>query len=89
MLYNESSTIGGIIEYGVTNITGDLTIFLMIIVILLVAVCLVLRLPMIASAILVLPFLIAVASELGSFQPILGVTLAYLGFMVSKYLIFR
>jgi len=89
MLYNSSSTIGMILDYGVTNVTGDITVLLYGVVIFMVVLCLLLRMPIVASAILVLPFLIAVASELGTFQPILGVTLAYLGFIVARYIIFR
>jgi hypothetical protein len=84
--YTETGIIGQFLS-GMNDITGSLFITLMVITIILVLICLALRMPMEASAMVLLPFFFTIASMTGEFKAVMGATLIYLGFIIGKNLI--
>jgi len=89
MLFNTTGTIGVILQYATTEVTGSIFLTLLGIVIGLMVLCMLLRLPMEFTAILVLPLLLGCASYYSEFTAILGVFLIYLGVIVGKNFFFR
>lgn len=89
MLFNESNVIGNLIVYMNSNVTGSLFLTLLFVVILLLAICALFRIPMEFTAIFVLPFLLAVMTDMGEFLGVGGVFLIYLGILVAKNLWFK
>lgn len=89
MLFNETGSIGTMILYATNDITGSLFLTLLGVVMILMLLCLLLRLPMEFSAILVLPLLIGLMAYMQEFVAIGGVFLIYLGIILGKNFFFR
>lgn len=83
-LFNESSSFGMIYNAVNTNITGSVFLTLLLIVFAIILLFLAFRLPLEASAILVLPLLITFLAFESSLYTIGGVTLIYLGVLWAK-----
>lgn len=77
------------ILYATNDITGSLFLTLLGVVMILMLLCLLLRLPMEFSAILVLPLLIGLMAYMQEFVAIGGVFLIYLGIILGKNFFFR
>jgi hypothetical protein len=89
MLYNESGTIGTIITYANTEVTGSLFLTLLGVVLLVLMLCFLFRLPIEFSAVLVLPLLLGLMGYMQKFVAIGGVFLIYLGIVMGKNFFFR
>lgn len=88
VIFNESSTIG-VVVVGVTSVTGNLFLSLLLIVFMLLIMALALRLDLEWSVILVYPLLLTLMSYDASFMPALGVFAIYTGIILSKNIFFR
>jgi len=89
MFLNESGTIGQILLAGTQSITGDMFGSLMLLLIFFFAICILFGIPMEFIAIIILPFLLASATEYSLFIPALGVTFIYISILITKNWIFR
>ena len=89
MFYNTTQPIGIIINSATENITGSLFITLLLIVLFLIAICLMFRIPVEFTIILILPLLLTVSAYSSDFISILGVLLIYLGIIFGKMFINR
>lgn len=90
MTFIDSTGTFGIILNAITlNITGTEYLTLLLVVVILIALTLAFRMPLEASAILVLPFLIVCAAYNSEMLTVLGVALMYLAVLVAKNLPFN
>jgi len=89
VLINTTGVIGSVLLAGTQSITGDMFASLMLILIFLIAVCMLFGIPMEFIAIIIIPFLIATATEYTLFIPVLGVTLIYISILIIKNWIFK
>lgn len=83
---NESGSVGIIVTYMTNNITGSLFLTMMMAVIVLICICFLFRLPIELSAIVVLPMLLVIMTEVGDFLAVGGVFLIYAGILFAKNL---
>lgn len=86
--YSSTGTFVEIVN-GLARMTGDIFTAMMLIVILLVILALALTLPLEASAVFVLPFLIFCYACVPNFTAVFGVTLIYLGVVLANNLPFK
>ena len=84
MFYNSSGSFGIILNSFTYNVTGDLFLTLLCIVLLILAFCLMFRIPIEFSAIIVLPLLLTLMAFSSQFLAIGGLTLLYIGVLVAK-----
>lgn len=89
MLINHTGTVGVIVNYATTEITGSLFITLLAIVLGVLLLCLLLRIPFEFSAIIILPLLIGLMSYMDGFRAVGGVFLIYLGVILGKNFFFK
>lgn len=89
MFINASGTIGSILTYATSDVTGSLFLTLLGIVIGILFICVLFRIPMEFSAILVLPLLLGLMAYMQEFVPIGGVFLIYLGIIMGKNFFFK
>lgn len=89
MLMNGSGSIGTIIQYATTDITGSLFLTLLGVVMLLLVLCFLFRIPMEFSAVLVMPILLGLMAYMQEFVAIGGVFLIYMGVLVGKNFFFK
>jgi len=89
VLVNTTGVIGSILLAGTQSITGDMFANLILILIFLIAICMLFGIPMEFVSIIIIPFLIATATEYTLFIPVLGVTLIYISILITKNWIFR
>jgi hypothetical protein len=66
-LYNASGIIGQILDAGTANLTGNITVTLYIVLIFLLCIAILFSIPLEIAAILLFPFILAVAAYNGSF----------------------
>lgn len=85
MFINESGFIGIVLVHMTDNITGSLFLTLLLVLITILSFCLLFRIPIEWSSIIVLPLLITFASFQSDFISILGVFLIYMGVIFAKY----
>ena len=84
IFYNASQAIGQIVEGITTNMTGGLFLTLLTIVLFLIALCLMFRIPIEFTAIIILPLLLTITAHTTEFLSITGVMLIYLGILFGK-----
>lgn len=85
MFINESGIIGIVVVSLTDNVTGSLFLTLLLIVMLLMSICILFRMPIEWSSLIVMPLLIVIGSFQGSFISVLGVFLIYAGILLAKY----
>jgi hypothetical protein len=88
-LLNCTDVIGSIIVAGATNLTGDLFLMLMAILIVMVALCLAFGMPLELVMIGILPICLAFGSFYGQFLAPIGVILIYFSFLIATKWIFK
>lgn len=86
---NQSGSFGIILDSISYNITGDLFLTLLLITLLLLALCLMFRIPLEYSAIILLPLFIVSMAFTSQFLTIGGLTLLYIGVLVAKNFIVK
>lgn len=89
MLLNTTGTLGVVINYATVYITGSLFVTLLGIVFGLLLLCLLFRIPMEFTAVLVLPLLLGVGAYVSEFTAIVGVFLIYMGILIGKNFFFK
>jgi hypothetical protein len=89
MLYNSTQVIGQIIESATLNVTGSLYLTLLGVILGLVLICLLFRIPIEFTAIIVLPLMLGLMAYMSEFRIIGGVTLIYLGVLLGKNFFFK
>jgi len=89
MLINGSGTLGTIVQYATTDITGSLFLTLLGVVMMLMLLCFLLRIPTEFTAILVIPLLLGLMAYMQEFVAIGGVFLIYLGVLLGKNFFFK
>lgn len=85
VLYNNTGMWGDVIG-GLTNITGSLFLTLLVMLILLFVFCMMFRIPVEATAILVVPVCIVMMAFSGALIPVGGLLLIYLAILFAKNL---
>jgi len=89
IFYNSSGSFGTIIDAWTYNVTGDLFLTLLSITILMLAFCLMFKLPLEFSAIILLPLFIVSMAWSSQFLAIGGLALVYIGILVAKWFIIK
>lgn len=89
VFYNSSSEIGLLIDGATFNITGDLFLTLLALLIVVLAFFLMFRIPMIYSAVLILPLMIVMMAYTSQFLAIGGLFLIYLAILIGNYWLTR
>jgi len=89
VLLNTTGVLGTVIQYATLDLTGSLFLTLLGVVMLLLLLCLLFRIPVEFSAILVLPLLLGLMAYMTEFVAIGGVFLIYLGVIVGKNFFFK
>jgi hypothetical protein len=89
IFYNSSGSFGLIIDAWTYNVTGDLYLTLVSFVLLLFAFCLMFKIPIEFTAIIVLPMMIVAMAWSSQFLAIGGLTLIYIGVLVAKWFIIK
>ena len=89
MLFNATGTIGTMLQYTTSDVTGSLFLTLLGVVMLLLLFCFLFRIPVEFSAVLVLPLLLGLMAYMTEFVAIGGVFLIYLGVIVGKNFFFK
>jgi lipopolysaccharide export LptBFGC system permease protein LptF len=84
MLYNQSGSFGMILDAFTYNITGDLFLTLLCIVLIIIAFCLMFRIPIEYSIIIILPLLLVCMAFTSQFLAIGGVALIYIAVLLAK-----
>ena len=88
-IVNQTGTIGVILQAGTENLTGSVIATLFLILMILFAVSIMFRVPLEITAIIVLPFCLAVGAYYSNFMiPIIAIIL-YLSMMMAKNWLFR
>jgi hypothetical protein len=80
---------GIIIDAWTYNVTGDLFLTLLSLTIGLLALCLMFKIPIEFTAIILLPLFIVCMAYSSQFLAIGGLTLIYIGVLVAKWFIFK
>lgn len=86
---NTTQTIGIILGQASTTTTGSLFMALLVLLILMIVVCMFFGIQLEYIAIILLPYLIAVAGEYQNFVAPLGIILIYLATILSKVWLFK
>lgn len=89
MLLNSTGTLGTMIQYATSDVTGSLFLTLLGVVMLLMLFCFLFRIPVEFSAVLILPLLLGLMAYMTEFVAIGGVFLIYLGVIVGKNFFFK
>jgi len=82
---NSTDTLGIIINSGVNNIFGSVTIMIFIVIMLILAVAFAFKMPIELTIPLVLPLIIYSMASYGEIIPLGGLMLFYLSFVFAKY----
>lgn len=85
MFINYTGTVGIIIKEMVNNLTGSIFLALLTIMLFLFIICMVLRIDIELSMILMLPIIIVSMAYTKEFVTIGGVALIYAGILLAKY----
>lgn len=85
---NDSSIVGQIVAAMTTNATGSDFLTFFAIVIGLIAICLMFRIPIEITAIVILPITLTLMAYNGSFFPFGAILLFYLAVILTKYFFF-
>jgi hypothetical protein len=84
IFYNSSGSFGIILDAFTYNVTGDLFLTLLCLVIGILAFCLMFRIPIEFSAIIILPLLLTIMAFTSEFLAIGGLTLVYIAILLAK-----
>ncbi|MGV8169225.1 MAG: hypothetical protein ACP5N3_04180 [Candidatus Nanoarchaeia archaeon] len=88
-LYNSSGSFGIILDAFTYNVTGSLFLTLLAMVIIILAFCLMFKIPMEYSAILIMPLLITIMAYSSDFKAVGGVAIIYIAVLVARYWIIK
>lgn len=83
---NSSTTLGLILRKATINVTGDLYLTLLLLVIFIIAFAMMFKIPFELTSIFILPMLIIGMAYLGNFYSIAGILLIYLSAIITKIL---
>jgi len=86
---NESGIISVLLVNATNNLTGDIFLTLLGLVIIIIAFFLMFRIPVELTAILILPLMLTFMSFYGNFVAIGGVLLIYVAFILAKNFFFN
>ena len=86
---NDTGQIAVILEYFTLNVTGDIFLTLLSIVLFFTLISFALNLPLEFSALFILPLLLVSVAHYGNLLSTLGVFLIYLAFVLSKRFILK
>lgn len=86
---NATETIGLIIASGTANVTGSIIATLLFVFMVLVVICLMFQIPVEIGSLLLLPFVIGVASYYSDFMIALVVILIMVATLIAKNWLFR
>lgn len=89
VFYNSSSEIGLLIDGATYNITGDMFLTLLALMMLFLAFFLMFRIPLIYTAVLILPLMLVMMAYTSQFLAIGGLLLIYLAILIGNYWITR
>lgn len=89
VLYDETGTMGIIINSMTSDVTGSLFVTLLLIVIFVMAIAFMFRIPVEWTIIFVVPLLIVIMAYSSDFLAVSGVLLIYLGILIGKNWIFN
>lgn len=84
MFINATETLGKIFLHGSTNVTGNMFLSLLVIIILLIAIAIMFGIPLEFTAVIILPLLLAYMSYYGDFVTIGAVAILYLAFIFTR-----
>jgi len=84
MLFNETGTIGIILKAATMNITGSEFLTYLGIILLVITFFLIFRIPIEATAVLIMPLLLVLMAFSGNLLAIGGAFLIYLGILLAK-----
>lgn len=84
MFYNQTQIIGQIINGVTTHMTGGLFLTLLTVVLFIIALCLMFRIPIEFTAIIILPLILTITAYTSEFMSVLGVLLIYMGIIFGK-----
>jgi len=85
---NESGIIWGL-TLSSAELTGSLFLTFLLTVLFFVFLCMLFRLPLWASSLFVLPYVVVVASYTSEFLPLVGVVALYLGLVLADVFVIR
>jgi len=88
-IVNPQDVVGYIVDHLTQNVTGDLFLSLLSIIIVLMVVCLAFQIPLEWSSLAVLPVLIGAVAYYSSFLPVLAVFLVYVSVIIAKNWLFN
>ena len=89
LFLNTTGSIGQIIMAGTGNLTGSIIATIFFILFFLLAICIMFGIPLEFAMLLLLPFVIVIASAYGNFMLLLIVILALFSWIIAKNFIFR
>jgi hypothetical protein len=89
ILYNSSGSFGVILDAFTYNVTGSLFLTLLAMVIILLAFCLMFKIPLEYSVIILMPLLITIMAYSSDFKAVGGVMIIYLAILVAKWWIIK
>ena len=89
ILINSTSTIGNILKYMTSDVTGNVYLTLFIIFIVALLMCMLFSIPMEFSAIILLPLSLVCSIAVGNFVLILVVSIIYISMFLARVFIFK
>lgn len=89
ILYNSSGIFGIILDAFTYNVTGSLFLTLLAMIILLFAFCLMFKIPLEYTAIIVMPILITLMAYSSDFKAIGGLMLLYISVLVARWFLVK
>lgn len=89
LFVNESQTIGQILIAGTQNLTGNIVVTLLVIMIFLLCLCVLFGIELEFSAIIFLPICITLGAYYSSFMGMIIVILIYVSTIIAKNWLFR
>lgn len=81
---NETGMIGTALVYMTTNVTGNEALTYLMLVVMLVALCLLFKMPLELTFPIVLPFLMVLALHANNLFALLGVAMLYVAVLIAK-----
>lgn len=88
-IINMSNTLGLVIGTGSQDVTGSLVLTLLLIMILLFAICLMFKMPIEVSGVIMLPLMLVSSSYYNNLLAPLIAFLLYFAVIIAKYWLFR
>lgn len=86
---NCTGTIGQIVGAATTNTTGSIFLTFLFVILFLVGMAMVFRVPLVYTAIIIMPLLLSLMSYYQSFIPLGGVLIIYLGIIITNDFILK